>query len=117
MERITKDSVMQKVLLFILLTLPALKTYAESCKVYGITDSPQHLSCRFPNMTLELNCRQGRYYLNQAPVSVAFHMDVADDGPSPLVFKTSQMQLTVLMADVIQAELEMVKSQVSGTCK
>lgn len=108
---------MLKVLLFIILTLPALKVHAKSCEVYGISDSPQNLSCSFPNLTVELNCRKGRYYLNQTPVSVAFHMDVADDGPSPLVFKTPQMQLTVLMYENIQAELEMPKAQVSGTCK
>jgi hypothetical protein len=108
---------MQKVLLCILLTLPALEIHARSCNVYGISDSPQELICSFPSLTVELNCRRGRYYLNQTPVSVAFHMDVADDGPSPLIFKTSDMQLTVLMDDIIQAELAMPKSQVSGTCK
>jgi hypothetical protein len=107
---------MLKVFIFIILLTPALKAQAKVCEVYGITDSPQKLACHFSEMDVALSCVSGQYYLNQSPVSVAFHMDV-EDGPVPLVFKASDMQLTVLMEDAIKGELEVSKLQLSGICK
>lgn len=107
---------MLKVFIFVMLLIPALSAEAQTCEVYGITDSPQKLTCHFSEMDVALRCVSGQYYLNQSPVTVAFHMDV-EDGPVPLVFKASDMQLTVLMEDVIKGELELSKLQLSGTCK
>ncbi len=107
---------MLKVFIFVMLFTSVLQAEAQVCRVYGITDSPQKLTCHFSEMNVALRCVSGQYYLNRSPVTLAFHMDV-EDGPVPLVFKSSDMQLTVLMEDVIKGELELSKLQLSGTCK
>lgn len=89
---------------------------SRPCEVYGISDSPQKLTCQFPARIVRLSCQNGTYYLNQSRVQVAFHMEV-EDGPVPLVFKAHDMKLTVLMNPVIEAELELQKAEIKGTCK
>ncbi|WP_408095982.1 hypothetical protein ACJVC5_13145 [Peredibacter sp. HCB2-198] len=91
--------------------------FARDCEVYGISDSPQALSCAFKRTAVKLSCKDGTYYLNQSKVSMAFHMEV-EDGPVPLVFKASDMQLTVLMHSNtnIEAELEQKGKTILGSC-
>lgn len=89
---------------------------ARPCKVYGISDSPQKLACSFPSREVLLTCHDGKYFLNQTQVSAAFHMEV-ESGTVPLVFKTTNTTMTVLMDDPIEAELEMDKAEVRGSCK
>ena len=80
-------------LIFLFLSL---KSWARPCKVYGISDSPQNLSCTIPKMgTFKLACIKGKYQLNGTAVEMAFHMDV-EEGSSPMVFKTKNLSLTVV---------------------
>lgn len=91
--------------------------FARECEVYGISDSPQKLSCTFKNQKLELTCKNGTYYLNKSKVSMAYHLEV-EDGPVPLVFRAPDMQLTVVIESKvdIEAELEKGRTSILGTC-
>lgn len=87
------------------------------CKVYGISDSPQKIDCKFGTKKLNLSCDKSKYYLNGIPVIVAFHLEV-QEGPSPLVFKTEHMTLTVTFQGQIdrKSELETKDGIIFGTC-
>jgi hypothetical protein len=93
--------------------------HAESraCKVYGISDSPQKLTCSFKNQEIALRCKDGQYYLNSTKVLSAFHFEV-EEGPVPLVFKAHDIQLTVTIDSKvdIQGELEKGGKTHSGSC-
>lgn len=93
-----------------------LSAQASPCKVYGITDGPQSLVCRFPFGTVKLTCRNGQYILGGLNVTQAYHLEV-ESGSSPLVFQAPDLKLTATkMTRFFQAELE-TKSVVShGTC-
>jgi len=101
---------------FILVCLmnPAL---ARDCKVYGISDSPQKITCQFGTETIHLSCKQGTYFLNQSKVNVAFHMEV-EDGAVPLVFRASNLELTVVMQSKVDIQAELVRGRLSrnGQC-
>ena len=105
-----------KLLILLLPILTSFSAYSRPCAVYGISDSPQRLSCHFPQLTVKLSCQRGTYYLNENKVNLAFHMDV-EEGSVPLIFKSSGMTLTVMMGPIIQAELQMDKTEMNGTCK
>ncbi|WPU67001.1 hypothetical protein [Peredibacter starrii] len=107
---------MRTFILFIFCLMPSL-VFARDCEVYGISDSPQALTCSFKRTEVKLRCKDGTYYLNQSKVDMAFHMEV-EDGPVPLVFKSSNMQLTVLMHSKtnIEAELEQKGKVILGSC-
>lgn len=100
-------------LLFIFL-FPAL-VQAQACQVYGITDSPQTLKCSFPSESVRLRCVKGKYFLDQVPVSMAFHYDV-EEGTVPLVFRTPKRTLVVMMDRPITAELEGSNPPRRGRC-
>lgn len=93
------------------------QTWAKDCQVYGISDSPQKLDCRFGQTKIALRCISGTYFLNNSRVNIAFHMEV-EEGPVPLVFKASDKQLTVVIESKIdiQAELEVRNRMLTGTC-
>lgn len=88
------------------------------CEVYGISDSPQSLSCLFGKKTVDLSCRNGVYFLNETPVEAAFHYEV-EDGPVPLVFKTGAEQLVVTLGKgrSHKATLEAQEKKLSGSCR
>jgi hypothetical protein len=88
---------------------------AKSCKVYGISDGPQGLQCRFPDREVLLSCINGQYFLDRVAVSMAFHLEV-ESGTVPLVFKAPALTLTVVMDRPIEAELQIGKVQILGTC-
>jgi hypothetical protein len=88
---------------------------APNCKVYGITDGPQSLSCKLKGKFVKLSCLKGRYYLNGSEVKEAFHMEV-EEGTVPLVFKASDMTLTVMMDSPISADLVSKDGELSGLC-
>ena len=92
--------------------------FAKECQVYGISDSPQKLSCVFKTLRIELLCDKGSYFLNNSKVAQAFHYEV-EEGSVPLVFKASDMQLTVIIQSKtqIEAELENNGKLHSGTCR
>lgn len=93
--------------------------FAKDCVVYGISDSPQSLNCSFQKLpSVELRCVNGNYYLNSSKVSVAFHMEV-EAGPVPLVFRTSEGALTVLLHSKrnIEAYLNRGRSDFPGKCQ
>jgi uncharacterized beta-barrel protein YwiB (DUF1934 family) len=105
-----------------LLVLPFLVTimstaFARDCKVYGISDSPQKLTCKINNSIMNLRCIDGDYFLNASKVSVAYHMEV-EEGAVPLVFKASDMQLTVVMESKVDIQAELLKGRktFTGTC-
>ena len=91
--------------------------FAADCKVYGISDSPQKLTCSFKSSEIALRCKGGSYYLNSTKVLQAFHYEV-EEGPVPLVFKAKDMQLTVLIKSKVQIEAELEKNgkASTGTC-
>lgn len=105
-------------MLFLISTFLLLSSaFAKECEVYGISDSPQKLSCTFPGHTLDLTCRNGEYFLNSTKVTMAYHLEV-EDGPTPLVFKTKDSELTVVIqpkADIL-AEYVRNRTHISGTC-
>ncbi|GEM_PF-3449860 len=110
---------MKTFLLF--LSFYALHSYAQgsACKVYGISDGPQKMTCTFPKkIVIQLSCQNGTYFLNQSKVENAFHMDV-EEGSSPLVFKAKDMTLTTVAqsAQKITAELDREQVVVSGSCQ
>lgn len=98
--------------------LASVNVFASDCKVYGISDSPQEMSCSFQKLSLKLTCSNGTYYLNEEAVSVAFHMEV-EEGPVPLVFKSPTMQLTAtkLPDQKFQAELALNSQIFQGLCE
>jgi hypothetical protein len=91
--------------------------HAKDCNVYGISDSPQKLSCTFKSQKIALSCQNGTYFLNTSKVSQAFHYEV-EEGPVPLVFKAPDMQLTVVIQSKVEIEAELEKSGKvqSGKC-
>lgn len=110
--------ILMKLVCIILFVFLSSSAFAQACKVYGISDGPQKLSCSFKNLDIRLHCLKGRYYLNNSLVSDAFHMDV-EEGASPLVFKTPSMQLTVIINSKknIEGELEMSGMSYFGRCR
>jgi hypothetical protein len=108
---------MKKFLIFTFILSLSLQAFARDCQVYGISDSPQKLSCTFKNLDLNLRCQNGDYYLNTTKVTSAFHLEV-EEGPVPLVFKAPNLQLTVIIdtkVDIL-ADLERAGHTISGTC-
>lgn len=106
-----------KALMFLTLIFLASPSWARPCQVYGISDSPQKLDCRFKDSSIALRCVNGKYFLNREVVSNAFHMEV-EEGSVPLVFKSVGMQLTVVIEPKvdIQAELQRGSRTLFGTC-
>ncbi len=90
---------------------------ARDCKVYGISDSPQKLTCQFGAETVRLSCQEGTYYLNQSKVNLAFHLEV-EDGAVPLVFRTSDFELTVIIQSKVDIQAELVRGRLTrnGQC-
>ncbi len=83
--------------LFVLLLLLSSRTYAAPlCEVYGISDSPQALTCKFQRDKIDLACLDGSYFLDGELVEMAFHLEV-EEGPTPLVFRTKSGDLTVTL--------------------
>lgn len=108
-----------KLLLWVSLIFLNSEIYATpSCKVYGISDGPQNLSCEFSGKKMELQCLKGKYFLDRSPVTVAYHLEV-ESGPNPLVFKTDGLTLTVTLENGVDkaAELETFKGTIIGICK
>lgn len=103
-------------LLVMLFTLP--QAFAAECKVYGISDSPQKMSCQFKAEKVSLTCVNGQYFLNSSKVSDAFHYEV-EDGPVPLVFKAPDMQMVVVIhrKNNIEAELDRDGNLFNGKCR
>ncbi len=91
---------------------------APLCEVYGISDSPQSLNCSFIRQPLSLTCDKGIYFINGEKVDIAFHMEV-EDGPVPLVFRTSKSELTVVMqtGSLHKATLLRGRKSVRGQCR
>ena len=107
---------MRKFFYFMTLFLVS-NTYARECKVYGISDGPQKLDCSFKDLKLSLRCKHGLYYINSSLVTSAYHLDV-EHGPSPMVFKTRGLELTVILQPKIDIEAELSrKGRIeSGSC-
>jgi hypothetical protein len=92
--------------------------WAKPCEVFGISDSPQKLTCVFRTGAMKLTCQQGTYYLDRARVTSAYHLEV-EDGPVPLVFKGASFELVVYVQSktVILAELERGGLVLKGQCR
>lgn len=92
--------------------------FAKDCNVYGISDSPQKLTCTFKAQKISLRCNNGTYFLNTTKVDQAFHYEV-EEGPVPLVFKATDMQMVVVIQNKndIEAELEKNGKQSTGKCQ
>ncbi len=101
--------------LFLGVTAPTRAT--TPCKVYGISDGPQKLACTFSEKKVSLSCQNGKYFLNSEPVLVAFHLEV-EEGSNPLVFKTQDTTLTVVLEEKAgDAELKSASGEQTGVCK
>lgn len=90
---------------------------APLCEVYGISDSPQALHCRFAGDKLDLSCRNGIYILGTEVVEGAYHLEV-EEGPTPLVFRTKTGEMTVVLESGRQhpAELARGRKKLNGKC-
>jgi len=106
-----------KLVLLTFLVFLMTEAYARDCEVYGISDSPQKLTCTFKDQKIALRCNKGQYYLNTTKIQMAYHLDV-ESGSSPLVFKAPNMVMTVVIEPKIdiQAELEKNGKIQFGTC-
>ena len=102
-------------LLLMLFTLP--QVFAAECKVYGISDSPQKLSCTFSAQKIALTCVNGNYFLNSSKVNTAYHLEV-ESGPTPLVFEAKELEMTVIIDSKIDIKAELVRNgrSLQGTC-
>ncbi|HXH30692.1 MAG TPA: hypothetical protein VNJ01_07750 [Bacteriovoracaceae bacterium] len=106
---------------FIALTISLLfshQSFARACQVYGISDGPQLLQCTFKNGSIKLSCVNGNYFLNKSKVKVAYHLDV-EYGSSPLVFKSRDLNLTVVQESKVDIKAKLKKKNgkvYSGTC-
>lgn len=109
--------VLPMVFLTFSLSLPLL-AQSKLCEVYGISDSPQKLDCSLGGDTVKLRCREGIYYINETEVNVAYHEEV-EDGPTPLIFRTADSKLSIMMYSPrkIEGELSRQSRSFSGTCK
>lgn len=107
---------MKYLILFVLFI--SFSTYARDCEVGGISDSPQKLQCSFDKISVSLSCTKGSYFLNSSRVLQAYHMDV-EEGASPLVFESKDMQMTVVIESrtKITAELLREGRTFLGTCR
>jgi hypothetical protein len=88
------------------------------CAVYGISDSPQKLDCKLNGEDLKLRCESGVYFLNEERVSVAYHEEV-EDGPVPLIFRTDDSRLSIMMYSPRKIEAQFSRSNrssLSGNC-
>lgn len=88
------------IILFILNAVFATLSFAEDCKVSGISDSPQNITCNYRDgwnhkVSLQITCESGTYFSNESvgnavlektPILTAYHEEVSR-GVSPLVFK------------------------------
>jgi phage baseplate assembly protein gpV len=117
---------MRAVLLLVLFFCCVQFTQAKSCQVYGISDSPQKLQCRFPDgVSLKLSCQQGTYQLQWSgldheiqvsSVTAAFHLEV-EEGNNPLVFKADHLSLTVeKVKKSFSAQFQKGKLYLNGHC-
>jgi len=88
------------ILVFILNLFYLSPALADDCKISGISNSPQTISCRFRDQWLtkmegRIYCQNGKYYfgrfdlsgrmLDENHVTAAYHLDTAR-GPSILAF-------------------------------
>lgn len=104
-------------LMLMILTLFTAAAFARPCEVYGISDSPQKLTCSFGELKISLRCINGTYFLNSSKVTDAFHLDV-EYGSVPLVFEAQDMKMTVVIEPKIdiEADLRRKGKTLSGTC-
>lgn len=106
-------------LLFLFTAFPV-QVFAQDCEVYGISDSPQTLTCKFGQKTLKVTCdtENGTYLIDQTPVQVAYHEEV-ERGPVPLIFKTEESTLKVMMysSSKISANFVEKSGTLQGSCK
>lgn len=88
------------------------------CEVYGISDSPQSFTCRFQGEELNLSCKEGIYQLNDQAVDAAYHLEV-EEGPVPLVFHSSDNELTVISGKGRRHEATLLREgkSISGNCR
>ena len=91
---------MKKTLILIILNLFTTASYADHCKVSGISDSPQSITCRYKDgwserIKLHIQCVSGIYQYSEiinktiignGLISGSFHEEV-EKGASPLNFK------------------------------
>jgi hypothetical protein len=74
---------------------------SKGCRVDGISDGPQALSCTLSDKShLELSCLNGKYQLkhNQGKpqvIEVAYHLEV-EEGNTPMVFRGPEGSLQVV---------------------
>lgn len=109
---------MLKFILFTLILVPLSQANARNCEVYGISDSPQSLTCSFKHLDVALRCKNGDYFLNNSKVSVAYHLEV-EEGPTPLVFRANDLKLTATMNSKTNIEAEVVSNGRTfiGSCR
>lgn len=104
-------------LLLALSLIPFRVSAVTLCEVYGISDSPQSLSCTFQRQKIKLTCENGTYFLDGETVEMAFHMEV-EEGPTPLVFRTKNGELTVTLSSSRSSEAVLSRQgkKLSGRC-
>lgn len=106
---------MKVFLLGFLLSSSSFASLVKPCAVYGISDSPQNLSCKFAGVSIRVTCLDGKYFLNESRVKAAYHYEV-EEGPTPLVFETAGAKLIVTMDRPVTATYEQGKAELSGIC-
>lgn len=111
-------------LIFLLLIFSSLAS-ATICKVDGISDGPQKMSCIIKMGSkmekIRLQCKSSHYefiWNNKSyPVDIAYHEEV-ESGSSPLVFCSGAMRLTAIIDNSsTSAELEVNGRFYRGICE
>lgn len=107
-----------KIILLFLVAASSQAFSTELCEVYGISDSPQSLTCTFRNEKITVTCRNGLYYVEDDQVEGAYHLEV-EEGPTPLVFRIRTGELTVTMGPGRKHEAVLTTNgkKMTGNCR
>ena len=109
---------MTKTLTLSFILLISSNAFSRPCEVYGISDSPQTLDCTFKTGPVAVRCHNGDYYLNDSKVKMAYHLEV-EEGPTPLVFRAPDLQLTVTLQTKAESVAQLDKNGrlIKGRCQ
>lgn len=97
---------------------------ANDCRVDGISDSPQKISCYIHVgmliKTLDVECREGNYQITweskSYEVDQAYHEEV-EAGSNPLVFQAGRLSLTSTSYQIYsRADLRIDQQKYDGLC-
>jgi hypothetical protein len=116
-----------KMLIIALSFLSSLSVFSQDCKVYGISDSPQEMSCKFrkgfKRFEMKLSCVRGEYFFKGTFVpegtKVSGTHASTDDGSVVLMFYNDFLRFEVSEGLIVKnrAVLELDSEIYFGSCR